>query len=101
MKRFVIAMLAVVMMTGNVLAQDNKVKVVKKNAELVKRADVNAPCNVHGDCKMMKMKADSVCVMEKCQMKRKEGKVMPGKSLKLKDAKEAPVKPMKMKPVKE
>lgn len=99
MKKFIIASVVLTFIAGTVVAQDNKVKLVKQNAELIKRANndkVNDAEHIH-----------PVLVTEKHPIRKEgscknatseKGKVLPSKSLKLENIKKRSVKSQKMKP---
>lgn len=98
MKKFIITVIAITMMIGTVAAQDNKVKVVKQNTEMIKRAKAE---KVNKKYSKMKIEKQSPCKMDSCKKaSSKEGKVLPGKSLKLENPKRLPGKPQKMKAIK-
>lgn len=104
MKKLIIAAIAIVMIAGSVSAQDNKVKVVKQNTELIKRAKTEKVITKGEKPQKVKLEKASVIKADTCKSKKitpVEGKVKAGKSLKPKNEKKVPVKPQKLNPIKD
>lgn len=101
MKKTIITFIAVTFMVGIVAAQDNKVKVVRKNTELITRSNADKHSDVkQNDAKSMAEKF-TIRKAESCKVtKEKKGKILPGKCMKVKNVKRLPVEPQKMRDIK-
>jgi len=101
MKRIIIATVAMFLMSGSIIAQDNKVKVVKKNTKSIKCANKNEACAKAKACEL-KEAEKSTCQKVNISDKKLSGKgtVANGKSLKLQEGKKFSGKAQKTTPIK-
>lgn len=101
MKKLIIAAIAIAMIAGSASAQDNKVKVVKQNTELIKRAKTEKVTTKGQVAPKVKLEKTSVLKADTCKkITPAEGKIQPGRTLKPKTEKKVLAEPKKLNPIK-